>query len=66
MLLERETTIWSTADQVREAMERLVAFYRDSGFRKASFAIDQLVEHGRDDAIANIVWTIERSDGRAS
>ena len=42
-LLERQASIWATADQVLEAMSRLVAFYRDNGFETASFAIERLL-----------------------
>ena len=60
VLLEKEATIWSTAGQVVEAMGRLVAYYRDNGFKAAGFVLDRLLEQSRDDAVADIVWTIER------
>ena len=31
LLIEREMTVWSTADEVLEAMTRLLTFYRESG-----------------------------------
>ena len=64
MLLGAETTLWATDADVSAAMERLVAFYRDSGFDSASFVLDRLLEQGGDHAIADVIWTIDRTQGR--
>lgn len=60
LLVEQATTVWSTDADVLVAMERLVAFYRSKGFKSASFALDRLVSLGADDAVADVIWTIER------
>jgi ketosteroid isomerase-like protein len=61
LLVEQATTMWSTAADVLGAMERLVAFYSSKGFKSASFAIDRLVQQGADDAVVDVIWTIERT-----
>ena len=60
LLVEQATTVWSTDADVLGAMERLVAFYRSKGFKSASFAVDRLVPQGADDAVVDVIWTIER------
>ena len=47
-----------------ERLERLIAFYRLSGFKAADFIVHGLMEWGPDDAATDIVWTIERHDQR--
>ena len=49
-----------------QAMTELVAFYAKSGFRRAHFTVDRLLAQGEDHAVADIAWTIERSEGRAA
>jgi hypothetical protein len=66
LLIERETTVWSTADQVLEAMTRLLTFYRESGAERARFVLEQLLPQGETDAVANVAWTIDRSVGGGS
>ena len=66
LLVQRETTLWSTDEALLKAMTELVAFYAKSGFRRAHFTIDQLLPQGEDHAVADIAWTIERSEGRAA
>lgn len=53
--------MWATDADVLAAMERLVAFYRSKGFTSASFAIDRLLPQGVDDAVVELIWTIERT-----
>jgi hypothetical protein len=60
LLVEQATTVWSTDADVLVAMERLVAFYRTKGFKSASFVLDRLVPQGTDDAVVDVIWTIER------
>jgi ketosteroid isomerase-like protein len=66
LLVERQTTVWSTEDEVLQAMTRLVTFYRESGAQNAHFVIEQSLPQGETDAVANIAWTIDRADGVAS
>lgn len=60
MLAAREVTLWTTAADVRDAMAKLVAHYRASGFVAAGFTLDRLVEQGPDNAVVDAIWTIER------
>jgi hypothetical protein len=62
LMLERTAIVWSTQAEVLASMEGLVALYRRSGFKSASFVVDWLMEQGLDDAATDIVWTIERLD----
>ena len=66
ILVQRETTLWSTDDALLQAMTELVAFYAKSGYRRANFTVEQVLPQGTDHAVADIAWTIERSDGRAA
>ena len=66
LLIEREMTVWSTADEVLEAMTRLLTFYRESGAERAHFVMERLLPQGDTDVVANVAWTIDRSDGGAS
>jgi ketosteroid isomerase-like protein len=66
LLVEGQTTLWSTADEVLQAMTRLHTFYRDSGFGQAHFVIEGLLPQGKTDVVANVAWTIDRSGGAAS
>jgi ketosteroid isomerase-like protein len=66
LLIERQTTVWSTADEVLQAMTRLITFYRESGAEQAHFVLEQLLPQGETDVVANVAWTIDRSDGGAS
>ena len=64
LLVERELTVWSAADQVLQAMTRLLTFYRESGAAQAHFVIEGLLPQGEVGVVANVAWTIDRSDGR--
>jgi len=64
LLVQRETTLWSTDEAVLRAMTELVAFYAKSGFRHAHFTVERVLPQGEDHAVADIAWTIERSGGR--
>ena len=64
MLLGAETTLWVTDADVLAAMERLVAFYRAGGFASARFAVDRVLEQGGDHAVVDVIWTIDRTQGR--
>jgi ketosteroid isomerase-like protein len=63
LLVEREPTVWSEADQVLEAMTRLLTFYRESGARQAHFVIEGFLPQSEIGVVANVAWTIDRSDG---
>jgi hypothetical protein len=43
-------------------MRRLLNSYRAGGFVSAHFALEQVVEQGNDDAVAEVTWTLERRD----
>lgn len=60
ILAAREVTLWSTRKEVAEAMATLVAHYRANGFVRADFDLDRLLEQGRDDAVVDVEWTIDR------
>ena len=62
LMLERTATVWSTEAEVLTSMAQLVALYRHSGFKSADFVVDWLKKQGPDDAVTDIVWTIERHD----
>jgi hypothetical protein len=66
LLVQRETTLWSTDEAILQAMAELVAFYAKSGFCRAHFTVEQVLLQGEDHAVADIAWTIERSEGRAA
>jgi ketosteroid isomerase-like protein len=66
LLVEREMAVWSTADQVVEAMTRLLTVYRESGSARAHFLVEGLLPQGETDVVANVAWTIDRADGRES
>ena len=66
LLVERETTVWSTAEEILQAMTRLLTFYRESGAERAHFVVERLLPQGESDVVANVAWTIDRSDGRES
>ena len=66
LLAQRETTLWSTDEALLKAMTELVAFYAKSGFLRAHFTVEQVLPQGEDHAVADIAWTIERSEGRAA
>jgi ketosteroid isomerase-like protein len=63
LLVEREPTVWSADDQVLEAMTRLLTFYRESGAGQAHFVIEGVLPQGEVGVVANVAWTIDRSDG---
>jgi ketosteroid isomerase-like protein len=64
LLVERELTTWSTADEVLQAMTRLLTFYRESGAGQAHFVIEGLLAQGEAGVVANVAWSIDQSDGR--
>jgi ketosteroid isomerase-like protein len=66
LLVERETTVWSTDEEILQAMTRLVTFYRESGAGRAHFVVEGVLPQGENGVVANVAWTIERSDDRAS
>lgn len=66
LLVERETTVWSTPEEILQAMTRLLAFYRESGAERAHFVVERLLPQGESNVVANVAWTIDRSDGRES
>ncbi|MCX7360901.1 MAG: hypothetical protein NTV97_03330 [Alphaproteobacteria bacterium] len=66
LLIERTTTVWATDADVLAAMERLLAFYRANGFKRASCVLKRLVEQGTKHAVADVLWTIERTAGAAA
>ncbi|MBK1992654.1 nuclear transport factor 2 family protein, partial [Campylobacter sp. 2018MI35] len=66
LLVERETTVWSTAEEVLQAMTRLLDFYRESGAERAHFVVEGVLPQGGTDLVANVAWTIDRSAGHES
>ena len=65
LLIERTVTVWSTDADVLEAMQRLLAFYRANGFKRASCVLKHLFEQGAEHAVGDVLWTIERAAGAA-
>ena len=66
LLVQSEATVWSIAEARLQAMTELLAFYANSGFRRAHFATGQVLPQGADHAVADVAWTIERSEGRTA
>ncbi len=66
LLMQQETTLWATDDQLQQAMRELMAFYSRNGFASAHFTVERLLPQGERHAAADVVWTIERSEGRPS
>jgi ketosteroid isomerase-like protein len=64
LLVQQETTLWATDEQLHQAMSELVAFYARSGFASAHFTVERLLPQGESHAAADVAWTIERSEGR--
>lgn len=60
LLIEKTATVWSTDADVLAAMRRLLDSYRSGGFLAAHFIVEKVVEQGRDDAVAEVAWTLER------
>ena len=54
LLVQRETTLWSTGEALLQAMTELVAFYAKSGFRRAHFTVVQVLPQGEGHAVADI------------
>ena len=65
LLIERTTTVWSTEAEVLAAMEGLLAFYRRSNFRSARCELGVVAAQGVDHAVADVLWTIERTGASA-
>jgi len=62
LLIEKTTAVWSTDADVLSAMNRLLESYRAGGFVSSHFALEQVVEQGRNDAVVEVAWTLERRD----
>ena len=60
ILVARDSAIWTTREQVHANMARLVARYRKNGFEQADCALANLKLPGRDEAVADVLWTIRR------
>ena len=61
LLIDRTTTIWSTEAEVLTAMEGLLAFYRRSNFKSARCELGPVVAQGKDHAVVDVLWMIERT-----
>ena len=60
ILLGRTVSLWQTDVDVLAAMERLLTYYRNNGYRSASLAIEHTREQGADYVTVDVLWTIER------
>lgn len=63
MLMDGAPVVWTTADQITANMQALTGLYRDKGFSAATYVIDALLPQGADDAVVNLLWTVERRQG---
>ena len=55
-------THWATLEPIEKNMRALCELYRANGYRSASFSSSSFIEQGRDFAIADVLWHIERTD----
>jgi hypothetical protein len=55
---------WSTFEQIRKNMVALCQFYEENGFVTATFEPRVFLPQGEDFAIADISWSIGRTEGR--
>ncbi len=56
-------TWWPDDAPMRANHRALCTVYRQAGYGRADFAIDQFVPLGADHAFARVQWTITRADG---
>ena len=61
LLIGRTTIAWSTEAEVVAAMEGLLAFYRRSHFKSARCKLGAVSAQGKDHAVVDVLWTIERT-----
>ena len=57
-------THWSTFEPIRENMVALCRLYQDNGYAGASFEPGAFLAQGEDFAVADISWSIEKTEGR--
>jgi len=57
---------WPSAAPIRENMRALCELYSDNGYSRALYAAAAFLPQGSDNAIADVVWTIERRGERAA
>lgn len=62
MLVDKNLVIWTTEDEISENMRRLLAVYRDGGYKHATYTIEGTMVQGDDNVVVNVSWHIERSD----
>jgi ketosteroid isomerase-like protein len=62
---ERGYEHWSSFAPIRENMTALCALYRANGYVAARFEQRGVIEQGERFAVADIRWTIERTEGQA-
>lgn len=61
---DRGYTHWPAFEPIRDNMDALCALYREHGFAASHFDIAAFIPQGDDHAVADLAWTIERTDGQ--
>lgn len=61
---DRGYTHWPAFEPIRDNMDALCALYREHGFAASHFDIAAFIPQGNDHAVADLAWTIERTDGQ--
>jgi Domain of unknown function (DUF4440) len=56
-------THWPTFESVRDNMVALCKLYRDNGYASAHFMPQAFLPQGNDFAVADLTWTIQRTEG---
>ena len=60
---DRGFTPWQSREPIVENMVALCDLYRANGYKHASFEPSQFIAQGREFAVADVAWTIEREAG---
>lgn len=61
---DRGYTHWPSFEPIAENMVALCRLYRDNGFVSTAFEPVAFIAQGEDLAVADIAWTIERTNGQ--
>ena len=56
-------TPWQSREPIAKNMVALCDLYRANGYKQASFEPSQFIAQGREFAVADVAWTIEREAG---
>jgi ketosteroid isomerase-like protein len=62
---DRGLTTWQSREPIAKNMTALCDLYRANGYKQASFQPRQFLAQGREFAVADVEWSIEREGGAA-